>query len=74
MNYTMPTASINEGRRIMKENPITTYLVMAVIVITSSQPSSQARIADAWRRLSNGLHCLITQAMAVPRHLPHGVT
>eukprot|EP00965_Chrysotila_dentata_P065669 2176217-Pleurochrysis_carterae.AAC.1 len=55
MNYTMPTVSINEARHIVKENPSTTYLVMAVIVITSSQPSTQARIADAWRRLSNGL-------------------
>eukprot|EP00965_Chrysotila_dentata_P132559 4383155-Pleurochrysis_carterae.AAC.1 len=27
----MRTASIDEGTRIVKENPITTYLVMAVI-------------------------------------------
>eukprot|EP00965_Chrysotila_dentata_P154582 5107963-Pleurochrysis_carterae.AAC.1 len=71
----MSTASIIEGRRIVKENPIATYLAMAVIVITSSQPSTQARIVDAWRRLSNdGLIYLITQAMVLPRHLPHGIT
>eukprot|EP00965_Chrysotila_dentata_P022594 748069-Pleurochrysis_carterae.AAC.2 len=60
MDYTMPSASIDEGRRIVKDYPIITYLVMAVIVITSSQPSTHARIVDAWRHFAKGLHSFIT--------------
>eukprot|EP00965_Chrysotila_dentata_P160347 5294636-Pleurochrysis_carterae.AAC.2 len=50
---------------------------MSLIVTTSSQPSTHARLADAWRRLVNGLHSIgrhIIRATEVRRYLAHGVT
>eukprot|EP00965_Chrysotila_dentata_P110427 3648513-Pleurochrysis_carterae.AAC.1 len=48
----------DEARQVMRAYPLTTYLVMAVVVITSSQPSIHARIHSAYRAVIERIHAV----------------
>eukprot|EP00965_Chrysotila_dentata_P028811 957831-Pleurochrysis_carterae.AAC.1 len=61
----------------MRAYPLTTYLAMALVVIVSSQPSTHARIYDAYRATVETLSAFkrgIARAAALRRNLPHGLT
>eukprot|EP00965_Chrysotila_dentata_P088978 2937435-Pleurochrysis_carterae.AAC.2 len=74
-NKTMDCA--DEARRIMRVYPLTTYLVTALVVIISSQPSTHARVHGADRAILERLRAFkigLARAAALRRNLPHGLT
>eukprot|EP00965_Chrysotila_dentata_P136270 4506101-Pleurochrysis_carterae.AAC.2 len=57
--YEISTGYANEALQVMmRAYPLTTYLVMAVAVITSSQPSTYARFHSAYRPVMEYLSAL----------------
>eukprot|EP00965_Chrysotila_dentata_P158572 5237936-Pleurochrysis_carterae.AAC.1 len=72
----MTTNCADEARRIMRAYPLTTYLVMAMVVIVSSQPSTHTRFYGAYRAILERLRALkkeLARAAALRRNLPHGL-
>eukprot|EP00965_Chrysotila_dentata_P136849 4525882-Pleurochrysis_carterae.AAC.1 len=61
----------------MRAYPLTTYFVMADVVITSSQPSTHACIYNAYRAACNRIQAIrrgLARALELRRKLPRGLT
>eukprot|EP00965_Chrysotila_dentata_P000369 12659-Pleurochrysis_carterae.AAC.1 len=57
--YKKSAGYADEARQAVKRAyPLTTYLVMAVVVTTSSQPSTHARIHSAYRAAIERIHAV----------------
>eukprot|EP00965_Chrysotila_dentata_P011999 394019-Pleurochrysis_carterae.AAC.1 len=66
----------NDTRRLMKEYFLTSYVIMAIVVITSSQPSTHGRIGDAYHTIRKGVNTLrsgLARAAEMRHHAPHGL-
>eukprot|EP00965_Chrysotila_dentata_P135928 4493313-Pleurochrysis_carterae.AAC.1 len=75
--YNKTAIYADEARRVMRAYPLTTYLVMAMAVIISSQPSTHARIYGAYRAILDRLYAFkrgLARAAALRRNLRHGLT
>eukprot|EP00965_Chrysotila_dentata_P099151 3278426-Pleurochrysis_carterae.AAC.1 len=72
--YNKTAIYADEARRVMRAYPLTTYLVMAMAVIISSQPSTHAVIYGAYRAIQERLRAFkrgLARAAALRRNLPH---
>eukprot|EP00965_Chrysotila_dentata_P109673 3624495-Pleurochrysis_carterae.AAC.1 len=72
--YNKTAIYADEARRVMRAYPLTTYLVMAMALIISLQPSTHARIYGAYRAIQLRLCAFnrgLARAAALRRNLPH---
>eukprot|EP00965_Chrysotila_dentata_P078076 2574630-Pleurochrysis_carterae.AAC.1 len=60
----------------MKSHPLTSYLIMALVVFTSSQPSFYARIKGIGHAITNtcinAFKARIARMAELRHHMPHG--
>eukprot|EP00965_Chrysotila_dentata_P168295 5557662-Pleurochrysis_carterae.AAC.1 len=60
----------------MKSYPLTTYLIMALVVFTLSQPSFYARIKGIGHAITNTCNAFkarIARMAELRHHMPHGL-
>eukprot|EP00965_Chrysotila_dentata_P018949 631808-Pleurochrysis_carterae.AAC.1 len=56
--YRKSTKHAHEARQVMRAYLLSTHFVMAVVVITSSQPSTHAYIYNAYRATCNRIQAI----------------